>query len=40
MWLAATELPYVHCALWPNFEITEILNRGDLDRPQCLIQTQ
>jgi hypothetical protein len=26
MGLAATELPDVHCALWPNFEISEILN--------------
>jgi hypothetical protein len=43
MGLAGTELPNVtqnHCALWPNFEISEILNSGDLDRPQCMIQAQ
>jgi hypothetical protein len=43
MGLVATGLPDVtHCALWPNLkiEVTEILNRGDLDRPECLIQAQ
>jgi hypothetical protein len=40
MGLAATKLPDLHCALWPNFENTEILNHSDLDRPQNLIQAQ
>jgi hypothetical protein len=28
----------VHCGRISKIEITEILNRGDLDKPQCLIQ--